>query len=71
MKKYFIILLGCVVCSFSFAEYKEFELLSQSSSQVLKEYAERLASIESKFEGAIKFGQALQAINHETAGGSH
>lgn len=61
-----MMLLGCMVCSVSFAEYKELETLKQSHRQVLKEYAERLASIDSKFEGAVKFGQALRPINDET-----
>jgi tetratricopeptide (TPR) repeat protein len=66
MNKYFSILLVYVACSVSIAEYKELEVLRQSSRQVLNEYAERLAAIDPKFEGAVKFGQALQAINDET-----
>ena len=65
MKKYFVILLVYVVCSVSFAEYQELENLRQSSNQVLRGYAERLAVMDPKFEGAVNFGQALQAINDE------
>ena len=66
MKKYFVILLVYVACSVSIAEYKELETLRQSSRKVLIEYAERLTAMNSKFEGVVKFGQALQVINDIT-----
>ena len=66
MKTYFMILLGCVACSVSFAEYKELETLKQSSHQTLMGYSQRLAAIDPKFEGAVKFGESLQSISEET-----
>ncbi len=66
MKKHVIILLVCAVCSVSFAEYKELETLSESSHQAIREYADYLAAMNPKFEGAVKFGQALQVIKEET-----
>jgi len=66
MKTYFVMFLGCVACSVSFAEYKELETLKQSSHQALMGYSQRLAAIDPKFEGVVKFGQTLQAINDET-----
>jgi tetratricopeptide (TPR) repeat protein len=65
-KTYLSVLFGCLICSVSFAEYKELEGLRQSSHLALKGYAERLASIEPEFEGAVRFGQSLQAIKGET-----
>ena len=60
------VLLGCLICSLSLAEYKELKAFKQSSHQVLREYTERLAVMDPKFEGIVKFGEALQAINDET-----
>jgi tetratricopeptide (TPR) repeat protein len=66
LKMHLSILLGCLTCSLSFAEYRELEVLKQSSRQVLMGYAQRLAAEDSKFEGVVKFGEALQAIKDET-----
>lgn len=66
MKMHWVILLLCLFCSVSFAEYKELEALKQSSHQALMGHAQRLAAVDPKFEGAVKFGQTLQAINDET-----
>jgi len=66
MKTHLSVLLGCLVCSVSFAEYKELETLKQSSHQALMKYSQRLAAMDPKFEGVVKFGQTLQAISDET-----
>lgn len=66
MKMYWVILLMCLVGSVSFDEYKELETLKQSSHKALREYAQRLAAEDSKFEGVVKFGQELQAVKDET-----
>ena len=66
MKMHWVILLLYLFCSVSFAEYKELEALKQSSHQALMGHAQRLAAVDPKFEGAVKFGQTLQAINDET-----
>lgn len=66
MKTYFVMLLGCVACSVSFAEYKVLETLKQSSYQALMGYSQRLAAMDPKFEGVVKFGEALKAIKDET-----
>ena len=65
MKMYWVISLVCLVSSVSIAQYKELEALRQSSHQVLREYAQRLAAEDTKFEGVVKFGKALQAIKDE------
>lgn len=66
MKMHLVTLSACMVCAVSFAEYKELETLKQSSHQALKNYAQRLAAEDAKFEGVVKFGQALRAIKVET-----
>jgi len=66
MKMHWVILLLCLFCSFSFAEYKELEVLKQSSHQSLFGYAKQLTAEDPKFEGAVKFGESLQSINEET-----
>lgn len=64
-KMHWLILLTCLICSISFAEYKELENIKQSSRQVLNDYAQRLAAEDTKFEGIVKFGQTIQAIEDE------
>lgn len=66
MKMHWEILLLCLFCSVSFAEYKELEAFKQSSHQALRGYVQRLAAEDSKFEGVVKFGQGLQAVKDET-----
>lgn len=56
------ILMGGLVCSVGRGEYKELETLKQASREALKLYADRLAAVDPKFEGVVKFGQALKAI---------
>ena len=65
MKTYLPVLLGCLACSASFAEYKELEDLRQASRHVLNNYAQRLANEDAKFEGIVKFGKTIQAIEDE------
>lgn len=60
------ILLLCLFCSVSFAKYKELEALKQSSHQALMGNAHRLSAVDPKFEGVVKFGQELQAVEDET-----
>ena len=64
-KIHWLILLNCIFCSVSFAEYKELEDIKQSSRQVLNDYAQRLATDDAKYEGIVKFGQTIQAIEDE------
>jgi len=66
MKMHWEILLLCLFCSVSFAEYKELEALKQSSHQALMGHAHRLSAVDPKFEGVVKFGQELQAVKDET-----
>jgi tetratricopeptide (TPR) repeat protein len=66
MKTHLMILLACLVCSVSFAEYKDLEALKQSSHQALSRYSKRLVAMDPKFEGVLKFGETLQAIKDET-----
>ena len=66
MKMNWVILLLCLFCSVSFAEYKELEALKQTSHQSLSEYTKQLTVEDPKFEGAVKFGESLQSISEET-----
>jgi hypothetical protein len=62
-KMHWLILVTCLICTISFAEYKELEDIKQSSCQVLSNYAQHLAAEDAKFEGIVKFGQTIQAID--------
>jgi len=56
----------CLFCSISQAEYEELEALKESSQEAVAEYAQRLAAEDPKFEGIIKFGEALKAIDKKS-----
>jgi len=66
MKMHWLIMLLCLFCSVSFAEYKELEALKQSSHQVLRGYSKHLVAIDPKFEGAVELGESLQANSDES-----
>jgi len=59
-------LFASLVCSVLLGEYKELESLKQSSHQALRRYAQQLAAEDAKFEGVVKFGEALRALKEET-----
>jgi len=63
---HWLIMLLCLFCSVSFAEYKELEALKQSSHQVLRGYSKHLVAIDPKFEGAVELGESLQANSDES-----
>ena len=64
MKTRLAILFACLVCSISFAGYKELEDLKQSSCQAVRRYAQRLGAEDPKSEGVVKFGEALNEIEN-------
>ena len=49
------------------AEYEELVVLKVSSAQMLGQYAGRLAAVDAKFEGVVKFGEALQSVRDPMA----
>ncbi len=57
-----VVLAGSVASSLSFGEYNELTELRQSSEQVLRQYAGQMSTEDPKFEGIVKFGQALAEI---------
>jgi len=66
LKMHLPVLLWCLICSLSLAEYKELKAFNQSSRQALRGYSKRLVALDPKFEGVVKFGEALQAVKDET-----
>ena len=66
MKLCWVISIVCLICSVSFADYQELAALKQSSHQALGGYARRLAGVDAKFEGTVKFGEQLKAVKDET-----
>lgn len=66
MKIYLVVSLNCLFCAVSFGEFEELVAIKQSSGQVLSDCAQRLAAEYAKFDGVVKFGQALQAIKDKT-----
>lgn len=63
MKKYLFVVFICLFCAISQAKYKELEALKESSREAVAQYARSLAAEDEKFEGIIKFAEALKAIN--------
>ncbi len=66
MKTYLLIVFVCLFCSISQAEYKELGVLKESSQEAVAEYAQRLAAEDPKFEGIVKFAEALKAIDKKS-----
>jgi tetratricopeptide (TPR) repeat protein len=66
MKIHIIILFICLFCSISHAEYKELEALKESSLEAVAGYAKRLAVEDPKFQGIVKFAEAVKPIDGET-----
>lgn len=62
MKAFGIVLVVCLVCSVALGEYGELAALRRGSGEALKMYGERLSGVDAKFEGVIRFGEALKAI---------
>lgn len=57
-----IVVLGSLACSVASAEYEELTVLRVSSGQMLGQYAGRLAAVDPKFEGVVRFGESLKTV---------
>ncbi len=62
MRTYLVIIIMCIACPAGWAEYPELVALKESSRKALAGYAGRFAADDAKFEGLVKFGEALKAI---------
>lgn len=62
MKALGTVLVVCMVCSVAVGEYAELEALRRGSGEALKMYGERLAGVDAKFAGVVRFGEALKGI---------
>jgi tetratricopeptide (TPR) repeat protein len=58
-----ILLWACLLGSVASAEYEELVVLKVSSGQMLGQYAGRLAAVDPKFQGVVRFGETLQTVN--------
>jgi len=63
LKKNLLIASICLFCTVLQAEYKELEALKESGREAMAQYAKRFAAVDPKFEGIIKFAEAIKAIN--------
>jgi len=54
--------LACLICPAAQGEYPELTALKESSRKVLAGYAEKFAADDTKFEGLVKLGEALKAV---------
>ena len=57
-----VVVLGALACPAASGEYEELTTLKVSSAQMLGQYAGKLAVVDPKFEGVVRFGQALQTV---------
>jgi tetratricopeptide (TPR) repeat protein len=57
-----VLALSGLACSACLGAYPALEALQQSSRDALKRYAQEFASEDPKFEGIVKFGQALAKV---------
>ena len=62
MRTYLVLLVVCIACPAGWAEYPELAALKESSRKALAGYAGKFAGDEAKFEGLVKFGEALKAV---------
>jgi tetratricopeptide (TPR) repeat protein len=62
VRRYLTVTVASLVCSVSFAEYPELAALKRSSREALRRYGQQMATDDPKFEGIVKFGETLNAI---------
>jgi tetratricopeptide (TPR) repeat protein len=62
MRIFLALLVVCITCPAGFAEYPELTAMKESSRKALTEYAGKFAADDAKFEGLIKFGEALKTV---------
>jgi len=62
MRTYLVLFVVCITCPAGWAEYPELAALKESSRKALAGYAGKFAGDEAKFEGLVKFGEALKAV---------
>jgi len=63
MRTYLVLFVVCIACPAGWAEYPELTAMKESSRKVLASYAGKFAGDEAKFEGLVRFGKALKAID--------
>lgn len=62
MKKYLALLLVLILSHTAHAEYESLTQLKDKSRQDLRSYAEQFCNVDPKYEGIVRFGEALRSI---------